>query len=65
MNHGLGTARAWLAVASFLPYTALTVPLFGLIPGLGSSAGCAPVPLLVARYTLALRGRAPKMARGY
>lgn len=61
---GLGARRAWVAGALFLPYAALTAPLFALIPGLGSSAGYAPVPLLIALYALALRRRAPATARG-
>lgn len=50
--------------ALFFPYAALTVPLFGLIPGLGSSAGYAPVPLLIAIYAVLLRHHAPRTARG-
>lgn len=60
-------ARPWvagLAVVAFVPYAAATVPVFALIPGLGSSAGYAPVPLLIAGYALALRRRAPATARG-
>ncbi|MFP4274407.1 MAG: ceramidase domain-containing protein [Paracoccaceae bacterium] len=53
-----------LGVAAFFPYAAATVPLFGMIPGLGSSAGYAPVPLLIAAYAVALRRRAPDTARG-
>jgi Ceramidase len=61
---GLGARRATLAVALFFPYAAATVPLFALIPGFGSSAGYAPVPLLIAGYAVALRGRAAATARG-
>ena len=50
--------------ALFLPYAAATVPLFAMIPGLGSSAGYAPVPLLILIYAWLLRGRAPATARG-
>lgn len=50
--------------ALFLPYAAATAPLFGMIPGLGSSAGYAPVPLLIAIYALLLRHRLPRVARG-
>ena len=60
-------ARPWVAgvaMVAFVPYAAVTVPLFALIPGLGSSAGYAPVPLLIAGYALALRRRAPGTARG-
>lgn len=60
-------ARAWLAgavTAGFVPYAAALVPLFGMIPGLGSSAGYAPVPLLILIYAGLLRARAPDTARG-
>ncbi len=60
-------ARPWVAGAAtlgFLPYAALTVPLFAQVPGLGSSAGYAPVPVLIAGYAWALRRRAPETARG-
>lgn len=55
---------AGLAVVGFFPYAAATVPLFSLIPGLGASAGYAPVPLLIAFYAVVLRRRAPETARG-
>lgn len=57
----------WLAAvvtALFLPYAALTVPLWQLVPGLGSSAGYAPVPVLIFAYAILLRRRAPDTARG-
>lgn len=60
-------ARPWvaaLAVAGFIPYAAATVPLFAMVPGLGSSAGYAPVPLLILAYAWALRHRAQGTARG-
>lgn len=60
-------ARPWVAgvvTVAFVPYVALTVPLFSMIPGLGSSAGYAPVPVLIAAYAWALRRRAPETARG-
>lgn len=59
--------RPWLAgiaTAGFIPYAMLTVPLFALIPGIGSSASYAPVPLLILIYAALLRGRAPDTARG-
>jgi len=55
---------AALVTAGFLPYAALTVPLFSMVPGLGSSAGYAPVPLLILLYALLLRHRLPRVARG-
>ncbi|WP_375228474.1 ceramidase domain-containing protein [Roseobacter sp. S98] len=61
---GLRGWRALVLTALYVPYAALTVPLFGLIPGLGSSAGYAPVPLLILIYAFLLRRRAPVLARG-
>ena len=61
---GLGSWSALGLTALFLPYAAATAPLFAMIPGLGSSAGYAPVPLLIAIYALLLRRRAPATARG-
>lgn len=55
---------AGLAAMGFIPYAAATVPLFAMIPGLGSSAGYAPVPLLILIYAAVLRRRAPATARG-
>lgn len=60
-------ARPWVAAvvtAGFIPYAALTVPLFQQVPGLGSSASYAPVPLLIGVYALLLRRRLPQVARG-
>ena len=60
-------ARPWvaaLATAAFVPYAAATVPLFAMIPGLGSSASYAPVPLLILIYAALLRNRLPETARG-
>lgn len=60
-------ARPWVAAvvtAGFIPYAALTVPLFQQVPGLGSSASYAPVPLLIGVYAVLLRRRLPQVARG-
>ncbi len=59
--------KPWQSAASalaFLPYAALTVPLWAMVPGLGSSAGYAPVPVLILLYALILRSQAPDTARG-
>ena len=56
--------RALLLTAGFVPYAAVSVPLFALIPGIGSSAGYAPVPLLILIYAGLVRGRLPVVARG-
>lgn len=61
---GLRRWPALLLTAGFFPYAAATVPLFGLVPGLGGSAGYAPIPLLILIYALLLRRRAPALARG-
>ena len=60
-------ARPWVAAlvtAGFIPYAAATVPIFAMIPGLGSSASYAPVPLLILIYAVLLRKRLPETARG-
>ncbi len=61
---GLSPRLSLVAAAAFLPYAALTVPLWSMIPGLGSSAGYAPVPVLILAYAWLLRDRAPAAARG-
>jgi hypothetical protein len=61
---GLKGWRAGLTVAAFLPYAAVTVPLWSRVPGLGSSAGYMPVPVLILAYAWLLRQRAPRTARG-
>lgn len=61
---GLPLWAAALSAAAFVPYAALTVPLWLRIPGLGSSAGYMPVPVLILAIALYLRRRAPGTARG-
>lgn len=61
---GLGLWPALGLTALFFPYAWLTVPLFQLVPGIGSSAGYAPVALLILIYAVLLRSRAPELARG-
>ena len=61
---GMRLRIAVLATLLFFPYAALLVPVFSLIPGLGSSAGYAPVPLLIILYAAYFRGRDPELARG-
>lgn len=61
----LGWRWAAGAVAAFVPYAALMVPLFSAVmPFLGSSAGYAPIPVLILGYAAALWRRAPGTARG-
>lgn len=61
---GLRVGPALGVTALFFPYAAATLPLFQMVPGLGSSAGYAPVPLLIYIYAVLLRHRAPDTARG-
>lgn len=50
--------------ALFVPYAAALGQVFALVPGLGGSAGYAPVPVLILIYAALLRRRAPALARG-
>jgi hypothetical protein len=61
---GWGPLASFVGMLLFLPYAAALVPLFELIPGLGSSAGYGPVPLLILIYAALLAGRDPALARG-
>lgn len=61
---GLKPWQAGLSAVAFLPYAAVTVPLWAMVPGLGSSAGYAPVPVLIAAYAWLLRRSAPETASG-
>lgn len=61
---GLRGWALWGLTALFFPYAAVMVPVFGLVPGLGGSAGYAPVPLLIFIYAVLLRHRLPEVARG-
>jgi len=60
---GLKPWQAGLCVAAFVPYAAATVPMWAMVPGLGSSAGYAPVPVLILFYAWLMR-RHPDTARG-
>lgn len=63
----LGLSRWWAvaAVLTFVPYAVLMVPAFAaLMPFLGSSAGYAPVPLLILGYAALSWRRSPATARG-
>jgi hypothetical protein len=62
---GLGPWWAGGAVAAFVPYAALMVPVFtALMPYLGSSASYAPIPVLILGYAVALWRMSPATARG-
>lgn len=56
---------AFGVTALFFPYYALTLPMFQMVPGLGSSAVYGPVPLLIILYALVFWGRHPVLARGF
>jgi hypothetical protein len=63
----LGLSPKWAAgaVLAFFPYTLLMVPVFSAaMPFLGSSAGYAPIPVLILGYAAALWRRSPETARG-
>ncbi|MEN8838254.1 MAG: ceramidase domain-containing protein [Celeribacter marinus] len=60
---GLSSLRAVLATVLFLPFAAVTIPVF-VVLGMGSSSAYAPVPLLIFIYAYLLRRRAPATARG-
>ena len=49
----------------FLPYAALTIPLWQNVPVFGVSAGYMPVPVLILLYALYLRRGEPQLARGF
>ncbi|MEL6808582.1 MAG: ceramidase domain-containing protein [Pseudomonadota bacterium] len=55
---------AGLGTAAFIPYAALTVPIWQNLPVLGVSAGYIPVPVLIAIYAALLWRRHPDFARG-
>lgn len=61
---GMGVWRALAVTLLFVPFAALTVPIFQMIPGLGSSAGYAPVPVLILSYAMILRTKDPRLAAG-
>ncbi|SDW67001.1 Ceramidase [Ruegeria halocynthiae] len=49
--------------ALFIPFAALTIPVFQMVPGLGGSSAYAPVPLLILIYAFMLRQKTPDTAR--
>ncbi|NNK77589.1 MAG: hypothetical protein HKP40_02640 [Litoreibacter sp.] len=61
---GLPIGWSLFGVALFIPYAALLVPLFDRLGWLGSSAGYAPVPVLIAIYGIALYSRARQTGQG-
>ncbi|WP_299769501.1 ceramidase domain-containing protein [uncultured Tateyamaria sp.] len=68
VNRDVWGMRPWVAgaaTAAFIPYAALTVPVFQGLPVLGVSAGYIPVPVLILIYAVLLWRRAPVLARGF
>ncbi|MQQ07720.1 hypothetical protein GFB49_04560 [Epibacterium sp. SM1979] len=61
----LRPAYAYGLTALFFPFYALTLPMFQMLPGLGSSAVYGPVPLLILLYALYLSRRMPQLAQGF
>lgn len=61
---GLSGWRAYAATGLFIPYVALTVPIFAQLPFFQISSGYWPLPLLMLIYGLALRRRAPATGQG-
>lgn len=55
--------QAALSTLAFLPYAAAAGYLFAQVPGLGGSAGYAPVPVLILLYAWLMRA-IPSTARG-
>lgn len=62
---GMPVWMALLGAALFLPYAALTVPVWQGLPVLAVSAGYIPVPVLILIYAVLLWARAPVVARGF
>lgn len=56
--------RPWAITAAFLPYAAVTVPLFASLEFLGASAAYAPIPVLILGVAALLWTRAGNTARG-
>lgn len=61
---GLGFWSALGATVLFVPYAALTIPLWQPMPLYGTSAGYMPVPTLIFIYAALLWRKEPALARG-
>ncbi len=61
---GLSSVLSALGAAGFIPSAAALTPLFALVPFLEISSVYWTVPLLIAAYGVALRGRLPTVAQG-
>ena len=62
---GMPWWAALVGTALFLPYAALTIPIWERVPILGVSAGYVPVPVLIVIYAVLLWSRHPQLARGF
>ncbi|MEO1362655.1 MAG: ceramidase domain-containing protein, partial [Pseudomonadota bacterium] len=68
INRDVWGMTLWVALLGtvlFLPYAALTIPLWAGVPVFGVSAGYMPVPTLILIYAALLRFRQPQVARGF
>ncbi|MEO0670119.1 MAG: ceramidase domain-containing protein [Pseudomonadota bacterium] len=68
INRDVWGMKLWVALLGtvlFLPYAALTIPLWAGVPVFGVSAGYMPVPTLILIYAALLRFRQPQVARGF
>lgn len=61
---GLGRGWAVAGAVAFIPYAAALTPVLMRVPGMAVSSFYWPVPILIAGYGIALRGRAPATGRG-
>lgn len=61
---GLSPLWATISTAGFLPFAAITAPVFGALPFFEVSAAYWPVALLIALEAVFLRHRAPRVALG-
>ncbi|WP_116132205.1 ceramidase domain-containing protein [Tropicimonas sp. IMCC34043] len=62
---GLRAPWALLATLGFVPFVAVTLPVFAALPFFRISSVYWPIPLLIVLYALGLRARAPDTARGF
>jgi hypothetical protein len=68
VNRDVWGMRVWMALsgaALFLPYAALTAPVWQGLPVLAVSAGYIPVPVLILIYAVLLWAHTPPVARGF
>ena len=61
---GLSGRMASVSSVLILPFTAVSLPLIGLLPGASGSAAYVPLAVLLLGYAAALRAEHPEVARG-